>query len=142
MQAVLSIACPSFVFRHAKAGPLRSHSVLSCILLPLLTYTHHLCSQDEPTTGMDPNTRRYLWDVLTGVIHEGRSIILTSHRCLSLPLSHCIVPRSSANAAHHRVVFFSLPASMEECEALCTRLAIMVNGSFKCLGSIQHLKNK
>ncbi|XP_059176010.1 phospholipid-transporting ATPase ABCA3-like [Physella acuta] len=32
--------------------------------------------------------------------------------------------------------------SMEECEALCTRLAIMVNGKFKCLGSIQHLKNK
>ncbi|GJQ88078.1 hypothetical protein Trydic_g13091 [Trypoxylus dichotomus] len=31
--------------------------------------------------------------------------------------------------------------SMEECEALCTRLAIMVNGIFKCLGSIQHLKN-
>ncbi|KAG7216739.1 hypothetical protein INR49_021122 [Caranx melampygus] len=32
--------------------------------------------------------------------------------------------------------------SMEECEALCTRLAIMVNGSFKCLGTIQHLKYK
>lgn len=32
--------------------------------------------------------------------------------------------------------------SMEECEALCTRLAIMVNGEFKCLGSAQHLKNK
>lgn len=31
---------------------------------------------------------------------------------------------------------------MEECEALCTRLAIMVNGQFKCLGSTQHLKNK
>ena len=31
---------------------------------------------------------------------------------------------------------------MEECEALCTRLAIMVNGQFKCLGSPQHLKNK
>jgi len=30
---------------------------------------------------------------------------------------------------------------MEECEALCTRLAIMVNGQFKCLGSTQHLKN-
>lgn len=27
-------------------------------------------------------------------------------------------------------------------EALCTRLAIMVNGEFKCLGSTQHLKNK
>ena len=66
---------------------------------------------DEPTNGMDPNTRRYLWDVLTKVTREGKSIILTSH-------------------------------SMEECEALCTRLAIMVNGQFKCLGSIQHLKNK
>uniref|UniRef100_A0A8C0NNA7 ABC transporter domain-containing protein n=1 Tax=Canis lupus familiaris TaxID=9615 RepID=A0A8C0NNA7_CANLF len=32
--------------------------------------------------------------------------------------------------------------SMEECEALCTRLAIMVKGKFKCLGSPQHLKNK
>lgn len=31
--------------------------------------------------------------------------------------------------------------SMEECEALCTRLAIMVNGEFKCLGSTQRLKN-
>ena len=35
---------------------------------------------DEPTTGMDPTTRRYLWDVLTGVTQEGRSIIMTSHR--------------------------------------------------------------
>uniref|UniRef100_A0A3Q2YZQ1 ATP binding cassette subfamily A member 1 n=1 Tax=Hippocampus comes TaxID=109280 RepID=A0A3Q2YZQ1_HIPCM len=32
--------------------------------------------------------------------------------------------------------------SMEECEALCTRMAIMVNGRFKCLGSVQHLKNR
>ena len=32
--------------------------------------------------------------------------------------------------------------SMEECEALCTNLAIMVNGEFKCLGSTQHLKNR
>ena len=32
--------------------------------------------------------------------------------------------------------------SMEECEALCTRLVIMVNGEFKCLGSPQHLKSK
>eukprot|EP01135_Chromosphaera_perkinsii_P005752 Nk52_evm52s359 gene=Nk52_evmTU52s359 len=66
---------------------------------------------DEPTTGMDPKARRFLWNVITGIMKEGRSIVLTSH-------------------------------SMEECEALCTRLAIMVNGQFKCLGSPQHLKNK
>ncbi|XP_042777707.1 phospholipid-transporting ATPase ABCA3-like [Panthera leo] len=32
--------------------------------------------------------------------------------------------------------------SMEKCDALCTRLAIMVKGKFMCLGSPQHLKNK
>lgn len=32
--------------------------------------------------------------------------------------------------------------SMEECEALCTRLTVMVNGQFMCMGSLQHLKNK
>jgi len=31
---------------------------------------------------------------------------------------------------------------MEECEALCTRMAVMVNGRFQCLGSTQHLKAK
>ncbi|XP_068612159.1 LOW QUALITY PROTEIN: phospholipid-transporting ATPase ABCA1-like [Brachionichthys hirsutus] len=66
---------------------------------------------DEPTTGMDPKARRFLWDCILSIIKEGRLVILTSH-------------------------------SMEECEALCTRMAIMVNGRFKCLGSIQHLKNR
>lgn len=32
--------------------------------------------------------------------------------------------------------------SMEECEALCSRLGIMVNGQLQCLGGVQHLKNK
>ncbi|KAM6959867.1 phospholipid-transporting ATPase ABCA1 [Tautogolabrus adspersus] len=66
---------------------------------------------DEPTTGMDPKARRFLWDCILSIIKEGRSVVLTSH-------------------------------SMEECEALCTRMAIMVNGCFKCFGSIQHLKNR
>ncbi|KAM9329361.1 phospholipid-transporting ATPase ABCA1 [Gastrophryne carolinensis] len=66
---------------------------------------------DEPTTGMDPKARRFLWNCALSIIKEGRSVVLTSH-------------------------------SMEECEALCTRMAIMVNGRFRCLGSVQHLKNK
>lgn len=32
--------------------------------------------------------------------------------------------------------------SMEEAEALCTRLTIMVDGKMKCIGSVQHLKSK
>ena len=31
---------------------------------------------------------------------------------------------------------------MEECEALCTRLAVMVKGRFQCIGSSQHIKSK
>ncbi|XP_053104297.1 retinal-specific phospholipid-transporting ATPase ABCA4 isoform X1 [Hemicordylus capensis] len=66
---------------------------------------------DEPTTGMDPQSRRFLWNSIVSVIRDGRAVVLTSH-------------------------------SMEECEALCTRLAIMVKGTFKCLGTIQNLKYK
>ncbi|KAF2898000.1 hypothetical protein ILUMI_08174 [Ignelater luminosus] len=66
---------------------------------------------DEPTAGMDPATKRYLWNALCKIRDSGKCIVLTSH-------------------------------SMEECEALCTRLAIMVNGAFLCLGSTQHLKSK
>ena len=36
--------------------------------------------QDEPTTGMDPVARRFLWDSLMTVMKGGRSIVLTSHR--------------------------------------------------------------
>ena len=31
---------------------------------------------------------------------------------------------------------------MDETEALCTKIGIMVNGELKCLGSLQHLKKK
>lgn len=34
---------------------------------------------DEPTSGMDPGARRFLWNVLSAVTRSGKSIILTSH---------------------------------------------------------------
>ena len=42
---------------------------------------------------------------------------------------------------HNRSVILTTH-SMEECEALCTKLVIMVNGKFKCVGSLQHLKSR
>jgi ABC-type multidrug transport system ATPase subunit len=32
--------------------------------------------------------------------------------------------------------------SMEEAEALSKKLAIMVNGMFKCIGPVQHIKER
>ncbi|XP_034365421.1 ATP-binding cassette sub-family A member 13 isoform X1 [Arvicanthis niloticus] len=66
---------------------------------------------DEPSSGMDPCSKRYLWQTITEEVQDGCAAVLTSH-------------------------------SMEECEALCNRLAIMVDGSFRCLGPPQHIKNR
>ncbi len=34
---------------------------------------------DEPTTGLDPQSRRQLWDLIEGFRSEGRTILLTTH---------------------------------------------------------------
>ncbi|RQM23707.1 hypothetical protein B5M09_003923 [Aphanomyces astaci] len=67
---------------------------------------------DEPSTGMDPAARRRMWDVLVDV--------LATKSCSILLTTH----------------------SMEECQALCSRIGILVSGQLKCLGSAQHLKHK
>lgn len=46
----------------------------------------------------------------------------------------------SPGCAGHTVVLTS--HSMEECEALCTRVGIMAAGALRCLGTVQHLKNR
>ncbi|CAK1547174.1 unnamed protein product [Leptosia nina] len=50
--------------------------------------------------------------------------------------------RALRNARRANTSFVLTSHSMEECEALCSRLTVMVNGRFQCLGSPQHLKNK
>jgi ABC-2 type transport system ATP-binding protein len=34
---------------------------------------------DEPTTGLDPQARRNLWDVVRAIAAEGRTVVLTTH---------------------------------------------------------------
>ncbi|MGA3010210.1 MAG: ABC transporter ATP-binding protein [Terracidiphilus sp.] len=34
---------------------------------------------DEPTTGLDPQARRHVWDLVDALKHAGRTIILTTH---------------------------------------------------------------
>ncbi|MGE5482239.1 MAG: ABC transporter ATP-binding protein [Bacteroidota bacterium] len=34
---------------------------------------------DEPTTGLDPQARRNLWDIICSIRDEGRTVILTTH---------------------------------------------------------------
>lgn len=55
---------------------------------------------DEPSTGMDPQSKRFLWDTIAAGFRGDRGAILTTH-------------------------------SMEEADALCNRLGIMVRGRLR-----------
>eukprot|EP00397_Hematodinium_sp_SG-2012_P000235 GEMP01000235.1.p1 GENE.GEMP01000235.1~~GEMP01000235.1.p1 ORF type:complete len:1557 (+),score=265.89 GEMP01000235.1:2298-6968(+) len=81
-----------------------------CVALSLMG-SPPLIFLDEPSTGVDPMARRFMWSVIQKLASGNRhcTVILTTH-------------------------------SMEECEALCSRAVIMVNGVFRCMGATQHLK--
>nr|XP_045609701.1 phospholipid-transporting ATPase ABCA3-like isoform X2 [Procambarus clarkii] len=66
---------------------------------------------DEPTSGVDPASRRKVWTAVRQAVNNGQSVVLTSH-------------------------------SMEECEALCSRIVIMSRGTLRCVGTSGHLKAK
>eukprot|EP00933_Yihiella_yeosuensis_P005172 TRINITY_DN109643_c0_g1_i1.p1 TRINITY_DN109643_c0_g1~~TRINITY_DN109643_c0_g1_i1.p1 ORF type:complete len:332 (+),score=68.90 TRINITY_DN109643_c0_g1_i1:69-998(+) len=67
---------------------------------------------DEPSAGMDPVARRFMWKVVQNIADTRKKsvVILTTH-------------------------------SMDEAEALCSRIAIQVDGMFRCLGSAQQIKS-
>ena len=68
---------------------------------------------DEPSTGMDPEARRFMWSVIHKMSTNGRksSVILTTN-------------------------------SMDEAESLCKRIGIMINGELVCLGTSNEIKEK
>jgi len=64
---------------------------------------------DEPSSGMDAASKRFLWSVIKR----------RTASCCTVLTTH----------------------SMEECEALCGRIGVMVDGTLRCLGPIQTLKS-
>uniref|UniRef100_A0A452GA97 ATP binding cassette subfamily A member 9 n=1 Tax=Capra hircus TaxID=9925 RepID=A0A452GA97_CAPHI len=67
---------------------------------------------DEPTTGMDPEGQLQMWQLIRASFRN--------------------TARGALLTTH----------SMAEAEAVCDRVAVMVSGSLRCVGSIQHLKSK
>ena len=65
---------------------------------------------DEPSSGMDAASKRFLWSVIKQ----------RTYACCTVLTTH----------------------SMEECEALCGRIGVMVDGSLRCIGPIQTLKSR
>ncbi|NXT66244.1 ABCAA protein, partial [Chaetops frenatus] len=67
---------------------------------------------DEPSTGMDPNGQRCVWKTIRDALKTKESGAILT--------------------THY----------MEEAEAVCDRVAVLVAGQLRCIGSIQYLKNK
>jgi ABC-type multidrug transport system ATPase subunit len=77
---------------------------------------------------MDPLARRYMWNVITA-LGASKSVVVTTHR---YPLLRSFLTSRT----------FSPLYSMEECDALATRIGIMSQGELVCLGTSQHLKSR
>jgi ATP-binding cassette subfamily A (ABC1) protein 1 len=98
-------------FAHKLAARLSGGTKRKLCLAIALICRPPLLVLDEPTTGVDAISRRRIWKTLQTIANRDRL-------CSILLTTH----------------------SMEEAEALCTRVGIMVGGRLRCLGTCQHLK--
>ena len=96
--------------RHKLAGRLSGGMKRKLCVAIALIGNPDVCLLDEPSAGLDPVSRRNLWEVILRTMST-RSVVLTTH-------------------------------SMEEAEALCDRIGIMVQGQLRALGTKQTLKTK
>jgi ABC-2 type transport system ATP-binding protein len=65
--------------RHARVGTLSGGQKQRLAMACALVGDPELLFLDEPTTGLDPQARRHLWDLVDGLKQAGRTIILTTH---------------------------------------------------------------
>ncbi|XP_037610037.1 ATP-binding cassette sub-family A member 5 isoform X1 [Sebastes umbrosus] len=73
---------------------------------------HQIVLLDEPSSGMDPKSKQRMWRAIRAAFKNRQ--------------------RGAVLTTHY----------MEEAEAVCDRVAIVVSGQLRCIGSIQHLKGK
>ncbi|AGC43057.1 ABC transporter ATP-binding protein [Myxococcus stipitatus DSM 14675] len=65
--------------RHARVGKLSGGQRQRLALALALAGDPDLLFLDEPTTGLDPQSRRALWDVVAELKSRGRTVVLTTH---------------------------------------------------------------
>src|SRR5689334_21320323 len=65
--------------RGARVGKLSGGQKQRLALACALVGDPELLFLDEPTTGLDPQSRRQLWELIEGFKSDGRSILLTTH---------------------------------------------------------------
>lgn len=100
-------------FEHVNAGTYSGGNKRKLSVAIALIGNPPIILLDEPSSGMDPEARRFMWAVIGRLTNEKKqsTVVLTTH-------------------------------SMEEAEALSTKLAIMVEGNLRCIGPVQSIKDK
>jgi len=79
---------------------------------------------DEPTTGLDPQARRNLWDVIAGFRREGRTVILTTHY---MEEAERLCDRV-AIMDHGRIVALDSPRALIRAHAPATTIGVTLTG--------------
>jgi len=79
---------------------------------------------DEPTTGLDPQARRNLWDVIAGFRREGRTVVLTTHY---MEEAERLCDRV-AIMDHGRIVALDTPRALIHAHAAATTIGVTLTG--------------
>ena len=125
------------MFARLRGVPPEQVSTLVDDLLERLTLTPHA---DKITKAYSGGNKRKL-SLGLALIGDPQVLLIDESSSGLDPLAKRRMWDLIEEAARTRSVILTTH-SMQEAEALCTRVAIMVQGQFVCLGSVQHLKSK
>ena len=95
---------------------------------------------DEPTTGLDPQARRNLWEVIEGFRQEGRTVVLTTHY---MEEAQRLCDRV-AIMDHGRIVALDTPRALIRQHNPGTTVAVTVtdgDAPFETLPGVQSVKS-
>jgi ABC-type multidrug transport system ATPase subunit len=125
------------MFAKLRGVPYSEVNALVEDLLERLTLTPHA---DKVTKAYSGGNKRKL-SLGMALIGDPKVLLIDESSSGLDPLAKRKMWDLIEEAARSRSVILTTH-SMQEAEALCTRVAIMVKGRYVCLGSVQHLKTK
>ncbi len=73
------VRCDLAALRNHRNNRLSGGQTQRLMLALALINQPHLIFLDEPSTGLDPQSRRNLWNIVKGLKEEGKTLILTTH---------------------------------------------------------------
>ena len=96
-----------------------------------IAHRPHILFLDEPTTGLDPQSRLALWEILAGLHGEGLTVLLTTHY---MEEADRLCDRV-AIMDHGRILALDTPAALKESIDADTIVHVATDGSVDALAT-------